>query len=264
MWADDSFVGVLDLFPNAAAAFAIARKLRAAYAGALVRLRRASDDTESDFLALANGNLDTAAIAAFLSATAGFVTTLYDQSGNGKNATMATASKQPAYVASGPNGLPTMWFDGAVSSRQLVTADLALVQPDTIYVVAKQTNKATTARFLDSSSVARQLVGLEDTSGKVQVYAGNVLLGAVDRSGAYIVETCLFNGAASASYINGAADVAGDAGALGLGILQIGGQAGAYLTGNIDEVLIYPAAHSAANRQVLERNLGAYYAITVA
>ncbi len=100
-----------DAIPNIAAAYGM-RRLRSAYTGNLLRLRRASDNTEQDFGYVANGDLDAAAIATFLAATSGFVVTWYDQSGNARNATQSTAANQPLYVASGQNSKPIARFDG--------------------------------------------------------------------------------------------------------------------------------------------------------
>ena len=64
-------------------------------------MRRSSDDTEQDIGFDANGDLDTTALLAFVGTGGtdnGFVTTFYDQSGNGNNATNATASEQPLVV----------------------------------------------------------------------------------------------------------------------------------------------------------------------
>ena len=59
------YVGLLDLFPNAAAAYSL-RKLRAAYSGSAVRVRRSSDNTEQDIGFDANGDLDSTALLAFV------------------------------------------------------------------------------------------------------------------------------------------------------------------------------------------------------
>ena len=84
------------------------RRLRAAYAGNLLRIRRDADDAEANFGYTANGDLDTAAIATWLGASAGYVVTWYDQSGNGRNATQANKVAQPEYVASAQNSLPVL------------------------------------------------------------------------------------------------------------------------------------------------------------
>src|SRR3972149_6141914 len=105
------FLGAYDAIPSISAAYGV-RRLRAAHTGRILRLRRASDNAESDFGALANGDLDTAAIATFLAATTGLVTTWYDQSGNGYNAVQTTAANQPLYVASGQKSRTGARFDG--------------------------------------------------------------------------------------------------------------------------------------------------------
>jgi hypothetical protein len=110
-----SFVGLLDTYPNAAAAYSV-RKLRTAYTGSAIRVRRSSDNTETD-IGFSGANLDTSTLTTFCSGTNGFVTTWYDQSGNARNATQTTASKQPQIVSSGSvittNGKPTAQFDGS-------------------------------------------------------------------------------------------------------------------------------------------------------
>jgi hypothetical protein len=110
-----SFQGLLDLYPNATAAYSL-RKLRAAYAGAAVRIRRSSDNAESD-IGFLNNEFDSAAAQTFCGAGNGFVTTWYDQSGNANNATQGTAANQPQIVSSGSiilnNGKPSVQFDGS-------------------------------------------------------------------------------------------------------------------------------------------------------
>lgn len=107
-----SYVGLLDLYPNAAAAYSV-RKLRGAYTGSAIRVRNASN-AEQDIGFTATGNLDTSALLSHCGSGNGFVTTWYDQSGNGRNATQTTAANQPQIVSSGSvildNGKPsTSW-----------------------------------------------------------------------------------------------------------------------------------------------------------
>jgi hypothetical protein len=90
---------LLDLYPNAAAAYSL-RKLRTAYAGSAIRVRRSSDNTEQD-IGFVSGNLDESALTTFCGAGNGFVTTWYNQSGNAGNATQSTAVNQPKIVDSG-------------------------------------------------------------------------------------------------------------------------------------------------------------------
>ena len=88
-----AFTGLLDTYSGAAAAYSL-RQLTSTYSGSAVRVRRASDNTEQD-IAFVNNELDTASLDTFCSGTAGFVTTWYDQSGNGNDMTQSTASQQP-------------------------------------------------------------------------------------------------------------------------------------------------------------------------
>ena len=113
-----SFVGLLDTYPNAAAAYSV-RKLRTLYTGNAIRVRRSSDNTESNIGFTALGDLDTTALTSFCSGTNGFVTTWYDQSGNANNATQTTAANQPQIVSSGS----VLTLTGIGSARPILSFD---------------------------------------------------------------------------------------------------------------------------------------------
>lgn len=105
----------LDDYPNAAVAYSL-RKLRVGYTGNAIRVRRSSDNTEQNIGFTSAGILDTSALLTFCGAGDGFVTTWYDQSGNGNNVTQSTAANQPQIVSSGSvitqGGKPSLLFDG--------------------------------------------------------------------------------------------------------------------------------------------------------
>jgi len=113
-----AFSGLLDDYPNAAAAYSL-RKLRALYSGSAIKVRRDSDQALQDigFNSLTN-ELDVATLESFCSGTDGFVHTWYDQSGNGYNATQTTASNQPKIVSNGStitdNGKLAIDFNSSV------------------------------------------------------------------------------------------------------------------------------------------------------
>ena len=94
------YFGVLDFYPTATVAYSLGL-LRNAYTGNAIRVRRASDNTEQNIGFTLQGGLDTTALTSFCSGTNGFVTTWYDQSGNGNNFTQPTAGSQPQIVSSG-------------------------------------------------------------------------------------------------------------------------------------------------------------------
>jgi hypothetical protein len=109
---------LLDLYPDEAAAYSL-RKLRTAYAGSAIRVRRSSDNTEQDIGFVAD-QLDTISILSICGVGNGFVTTWYDQIGNARNATQTTASNQPQIVSSGSlileNGKVSVSYDGTDDS----------------------------------------------------------------------------------------------------------------------------------------------------
>lgn len=108
-------IPVLDSYAGATGAYGL-RKLRTAYAGNCILVRRSSDDAELA-IGFLNGVLDDTALLTFCGAGDGFVKTWYDQSGNANNATQATAATQPQIVDSGvfiiEDGLKVIKFSGA-------------------------------------------------------------------------------------------------------------------------------------------------------
>jgi hypothetical protein len=91
---------LLDTYSGAAAAYSL-RKLRAAYTGAAIRVRRSSDNTTLDVGFKADGTLDTTAMLSFVGAGNGFVSIWYDQSGNSLNMVQDTSVLQPTIVTAG-------------------------------------------------------------------------------------------------------------------------------------------------------------------
>jgi len=110
-----SFVGLLDLYPSAAAAYSV-RRLSGVYSGSLMEVRRSSDNALQDIGFDANGDLDTTSLLSFVGAGDGFIRTWYDQSGNAYDATQTTTSAQPQIVSSGvisnKNSKPAIDFSG--------------------------------------------------------------------------------------------------------------------------------------------------------
>lgn len=88
-----SFTGLLDEYSGAAAAYSL-RLLSSSYSGDAIVVRRSSDNATQS-IGFVNNELDTASLTTFCSGADGFVTTWFDQSGNGVNATNTTASSQP-------------------------------------------------------------------------------------------------------------------------------------------------------------------------
>jgi len=134
-----SFTGLLDTYTGAAAAYSL-RQLKSGVTNA-IEVRRASDNTTQD-IGFVDGELDTTSLASFCSGTDGFVTTWYDQSGNGNDATQTTAASQPQIVSSGSviteNGKPAVQFDG--SDDYMTLSSISLTDRFSEYIVNTHTS----------------------------------------------------------------------------------------------------------------------------
>jgi hypothetical protein len=246
---------LLDLYPGAAAAYSL-RKLSENYFGFSIQVRRSSDNAVLDIGFTSNGDLDTSALLAHCSSGNGFVTTWYDQSGNGYNATQGNALSQPQIVNSGTvvfeNGQPTLDFSVAKILATGLFAS-AISQPNTYFITV---NKANHGGYLfeQSGGGARQAQG-DDT----WVFAGSVASGFYPN--AYLnsqqIFTALFNGSNSISRMNGVSVGSGDPGTNGQGGLQLGRGSNSF---NIQEFIIFQG-NQTNNFNGIETNINSYYSI---
>lgn len=107
--ADPAEYGI-EALDNVYAVHGVARMLTS-WAGALVRLRRSADSAQLDFRPnYFTGFLNKAEISQWLNGSTGFVTTIYDQTGNGRDWTQTTNGNQPAIDLTGSH--PVIVFDG--------------------------------------------------------------------------------------------------------------------------------------------------------
>jgi hypothetical protein len=91
---------LLDLYPNAAAAFSF-RKLRTAYSGFCIRVASSASGNPTADIGFVSNVLDTAALLAFAGANTLRIMTWYDQSGNANNATQSTFADAAIIVNAG-------------------------------------------------------------------------------------------------------------------------------------------------------------------
>jgi hypothetical protein len=186
--SEDVEVLLADAVSGAVQAYSM-RKLRAAYAGDCLRLRRSSDNAEDDFGFDGNGNLDTAAIASWLGGADGFVVTWYDQSGNAKHIMQATAGNQPNYLASWHNSLPGVQFVPANSTYLIV--DITTALQHTMFMVAE--SKAVTSGeeiIVSQTGHPIRFVGYSDftTARAFTGVAGNSSTLPTDRRDPHLLE----------------------------------------------------------------------------
>lgn len=129
------------------------RKLRAAYAGSALRVRRTSDQSEQDIGFTAGGLLDTGAMSLFVGASSAYVTKWYDQSGNARDMAQSTAANQPQIVASGTiqtlNSKPAVKWIEANPSTMTSTAILSSIVTATAWTAITIFNATTASSTAD-------------------------------------------------------------------------------------------------------------------
>ncbi len=123
---------LLDTYTGAAAAYSV-RLLDKDYSGSCMRIRRDSDDSETDIGFDSSGDVDTSAISTFAGSANAYCVTWYDQSGNTNNATQSTGGSQPQiYNGSAvitENGKPILRAVGGTT-----TLSVTSTVPGPIYV----------------------------------------------------------------------------------------------------------------------------------
>jgi hypothetical protein len=153
---DGSQDGLLDDYPNAAAAYSL-RALSSAYTGAAIEVRKtvAGATSVQDIGFLYDGSLDTASLLSFAGSDDVFVAKWYDQSGEGIDIENITASKQPKLVNNGiletKGGLPVAKFSGGQVLNATIQGDFLGVSGRTSFAVAYGDNvDSTFVRFSDN------------------------------------------------------------------------------------------------------------------
>jgi hypothetical protein len=253
-----SFTGLLDLYPNAAAAYSV-RKLRSAYTGSAIRVRRSSDNAEQD-IGFVNNVLDTSSLTSFCGSGTGFITTWYDQSGNARNVTQTTAANQPQIVLGGNivvlNNKSSINFDG--TDDKLLSSFSLISQPNTIFSVASVEDTSTLRLMYDDDGGNDR--NTYDNNG--DVFAGApVLDGTIWTTNIQYLHSVLYNGNSSSVHRNGSLNVSGSLGTQGLSGLTIGARfSGNFWDGKIQEIIIYNSNQS-SNRTGIESNINTYYGI---
>ncbi len=237
------------------------RRLVSTYGGPAIRLRRSSDNAESDF-GFSGNELDLTAINSFLGGSTGFVTTLYDQSGNGGNVTQPATGIQPTFVANGLNGKPNMHM----SSSQYMTNSVNYPSPFTVVYAAKQTGP-TRGRMLTSVSNNwllgwwAGLKGLSFFEGWVEPSGGGA--SSNGDTNPYVYTGSSDGSNSSFLYQNGtllANNAGGITGPNGIS-LNRSGPYGEPSDGDFTEVFIFNTVLSTDDRQLVENSAASYYSI---
>ena len=254
-----SFTGLLDTYTGATAAYSL-RQLKSGVTNA-IEVRRASDNTTQD-IGFVNNELDVTSLESFCSGTNGFVTTWYDQSGNGNDATQSTASDQPQIVSSGSviteNGEPAVQFDG--SDDNLYSSTFSQNQPNTIFVILKQTrNDIGGETFLQSTGNTGLLFSFGTT--KYAIYTGIALQGDNVNTNQNL-HYGLYNGSSSQLQTNNGTVYSGDVSTGVWADLYLGSRNGTsfHSAAKFQEIIIFNGNKS-SDKSDIQTNINDFYSI---
>jgi hypothetical protein len=240
---------------NSAAAYSL-RKLRTAYLGAAINVRRSSDGATQD-IGFVNNNLDTASLLAFVGTGNGFVRTWYDQSGNGRNATQTTLVNQPQIVDSGAvitmSCRPALRFDG----NDILNTPSFMLGNTVVTVARRSSNFQPVVEGANVASTDRGLWGLRSGTTDFTTHLNYGInggpLNATNADGfpmnvIQIVSQTVAKGTVATNS----------------SIWRIGGGGGGYvpLNGFISEMVAISSLLSTTDRQTIESNQMQYYCIT--
>jgi hypothetical protein len=208
---------------------------------------------------LAPYNATTSAGIALAPAQSGFITTRYDQTGNGRHEVQAVAANQEAIVTGSAvrtiNQRPIAFFDGTNTF-----ADIAA--PIALGCVTAVLNANDGAVFDDTNAV----IGGQNTTVAMGGSVGTTTMRALANVG-----TPNINGVSSSDFApldtlkvltsNNALTTAEPT---GWRVGQDRTNTARRWNGNMSELVAFPALLTTEQRQQLERNQGAYYGVTVA
>jgi hypothetical protein len=279
---------LLDDYPNAAAAYSL-RKLRTAYTGSAIRVRKDTTGQPEQDIGFIGNDLDTASLKSFINANSGFIVRWYNQSGSAtnRNAIQTTATRQPRIVNAGTvereNGdVCLRWVNGSSHHLTVSRDSLNISQPISTFSVSKLTaasginasilfdnNSATNTPFRFSAS------GTEAPANTFFLYTNTV--GGLTSCGAQNANQNLFTTISQTATTpnnearlngtevdNNIGTVTNSLNGLTIGNIRPGAGAGNLAiydwSGWIFELVIYNSNES-SNRSGIETNINSYYGI---
>lgn len=262
---------LLDTY-SASAAYSL-RKLKTGVTS-VVRVRRSSDNAESDFTAdeITDGTLTT-----WTGANDGFVVTWYDQSGNGNDITQSTAGNQPQLVTSGS----VYGFAGSRNSINFLSSTrylglgggLSALNDAPFSIFSAAINAQTDFGECIVSATATATDRTEMLLGTSTAYSYNVRRSSTNSLGTFastpLINTKYLNTVISDAsrnvepYLNG---TNGTGTSFSSGMTSTAFRVGAgastatELSGQIAEVIIFNTDES-ANRTAIESDINTHYSI---
>jgi len=278
--AAPAFTGLLDTYSGAAVGYSL-RRLRAAYSGNCIKVRRqlvetATSIVSDDYLevGIVNNVLDEAALVTFATVpTSGhttngdvFVNIWYDQSGSGNDASQSSASAQPKIVSSGSvlldGGKPAMDYDGV--NDNLRTSKLVnIANVGTIAVMnLKNVASGQLAITVSEGSSVQLYLAWNNSANNIRDFYGGTFADTTATVGRKTYS--LFTNSTRAKFYQDnieTSDLTKKAGT-GTSSLRLGQYSGGSLSTecSMQEFVLWESNED-ANRTAIESNINAHYSI---
>lgn len=254
---------LLDDYP-AEAAYSL-RKLRTAYSGSAVRIRRSSDDTEQD-IGFSSGDFDATSFSSFIGGGNGYVVTWYDQSGNGYNLPTGSFSEQPQLLLNTFQGKPVINFDGTNDAFALTnflsgSSALTLFGVDSVGASAGANNGHFV--YVDGAGSTSHYPFVDeniyDAFGTNSRKSAGSPPSALRAKHLYTVISAASDWR---SYVNATSDFTTTSNTVSASTgFFIGVNNGLYHKGAVTEVIIYTSAKNNTDRDAIWVNINAYHTI---
>lgn len=266
---------LLDTYSGATAAYSL-RKLRSAYTGYAIRVRRSSDNTSQDIGFDGSGNLDTTSLLSFVGSGSGYISIWYDQTTSGNNLSQVTLAKQPSILISGAlitqSGKPALFFNSSLLQASRVFSNSNFSIFNTLTGSSGQYNVVWMNQHAGATDLNRtvfiQPSDVASPYNKLKTFFNNGTSYSIISNNAVFDNTMkLINVTSDGSgntnqYVNSTAEgsLTGQTWSplntnLNLGAL---GNSFSYFTGYTSELICYTTNQS-ANRTGIESNINTYY-----
>ena len=260
---DIPLAGLLDENPGAAAAYSL-RRLSSTYTGSAVQVQRADNvGGTTDIGFDSYGDLDTAALTTAAAGNSMVVTTWYDQSGSGNNATQGTSANRPKIYDGTTgvvteNGKPAVEFNGTSTEIIAPTVGLSVA---TCFI--HHTNFDANARMFGQFDRFENSFLYDTVTGYWAFNNGGINLSGLPSTTSKLVYAVFDNNGGELG-INGATATSGTLGVItGQMDLRMGRRIADYWKGTASELIVYDSDQS-DNRPSIEENIGGYYDIPLA
>jgi hypothetical protein len=253
---------LLDTYPSATVAYSL-RKLRTAYSGYAIKVRRSSDNTEQD-IGFVGNVLDTASLLTFCGVSNGFVTRWYDQSTNANDCANGTIALQAQVVISGAmitdvyNGkFTTVWtadYYGIITS-------IPIAQNFTMFAVV--TRAATNNSLFPLGSAVTYLFNwnsLGNITSQITTGLATHATGFTTVND-YIVSVLRDNLSVLKAFRNSTALTTGVSIGTPTTALRFGFSAGTGSTGRMQEMIFWNNQDLESLQSNIESNINSYYSV---